>query len=613
MAHSSLSAPHFVATKSAEEIAIRLRDDEALIDAGKPCSWVAWYLTGYDTEKGSSIADHLAPKLPALSHDIKSVIYENLLSKIRRHLKDECKTGRQVERLEERLNPPEVSIALKVLTHLIETSNIQPDTPAETIIAYFKSKLAPTTTATPSFNANIIADLKMKLAVETAAVAERSLKNRSDVFANPAISPKVPKPPPIPRKRCCYICRLAIIQPHPSYPSMCMPCGSFNTSSSRLSIPPNLFFPPTFTALVTGARINLGYHTVLRLLRCGARVIATTRYPRDAVARYLEETDSAEWRDRLRVVGADFRCAADAFALVSETKRCLEDWSSDGEVKLHLLINNAAQTLTDSVKKEELAVRREELSYKENKYGAMLIEGVYNARVRGKVVPMQLEDTKIGALLHEPLEGLQENIEPQQPVEAYHTPNGSELEPYAKSSWVQSLFEIPYEDVISAHAVNTFVPLILCRELLPLMGSSTPSAPTSIPGAPETERTRPQAYIINVSSREGIFEDRTDSTAKQGTHVHTNMSKAALNMITETEAATAWKTRQVAMNTVDPGYMSAAPEYEDVFGGVRPIGWEDGAGRVLWPVAVGEKGQAVWGRFLKHYGAVKVDPGAGRG
>jgi NAD(P)-dependent dehydrogenase (short-subunit alcohol dehydrogenase family) len=92
------------------------------------------------------------------------------------------------------------------------------------------------------------------------------------------------------------------------------------------------------------------------------------------------------------------------------------------------------------------------------------------------------------------------------------------------------------------------------------------------------------------------------------------MSKAALNMITETEAATAWQSKRVAMTTVNPGYMSAAPEYEDAFGGVRPIGWEDGAGRVLWPLAVGEtEGHAIWGRFLKHYGAVEVDPGLGRG
>ncbi|KAJ8114170.1 hypothetical protein OPT61_g3893 [Boeremia exigua] len=126
--------------------------------------------------------------------------------------------------------------------------------------------------------------------------------------------------------------------------------------------------------------------------------------------------------------------------------------------------------------------------------------------------------------------------------------------------------------------------------------------------------TKPEAYIINVSSREGIFEAQARSIGKAGKHVHTNMSKAALNMITETEASSAWRSRRVAMNTVDPGYMSAAPECEGHFDGQRPISWEDGVGRVLWPIAVDERENcAVWGRFLKHYGAVEVDPGAGRG
>jgi hypothetical protein len=72
-------------------------------------------------------------------------------------------------------------------------------------------------------------------------------------------------------------------------------------------------------------------------------------------------------------------------------------------------------------------------------------------------------------------------------------------------------------------------------------------------------------------------------------------------MLTETEAEPGWRMRKVAINTVDPGYMSAAPEYEDAFDGARPI-------------AVAEiEGQVVEGRFLKHYGAIEVEPGMGRG
>jgi NAD(P)-dependent dehydrogenase (short-subunit alcohol dehydrogenase family) len=112
--------------------------------------------------------------------------------------------------------------------------------------------------------------------------------------------------------------------------------------------------------------------------------------------------------------------------------------------------------------------------------------------------------------------------------------------------------------------------------------------------------SKPAGYIINVSSREGILEDTPGSSSKAGHHVHTNMSKAAINMITETEAQAAWRTRRVAMNSVDPGYMSAAPECRKAEG--CPIGFEDGAARVLWPVSIGEvEKKVIRGRFLKHF------------
>jgi hypothetical protein len=64
----------------------------------------------------------------------------------------------------------------------------------------------------------------------------------------------------------------------------------------------------------------------------------------------------------------------------------------------------------------------------------------------------------------------------------------------------------------------------------------------------------------------------------------------------------------MAMNTVDPEFMSAAPEMDGLNGGERPLTWEDGAGRVLWPVAIGEvEGEPVWGRFLKHFCTVAVE------
>ena len=54
-------------------------------------------------------------------------------------------------------------------------------------------------------------------------------------------------------------------------------------------------------ALVTGGRIKIGYETVLKLVRDGARVITTTRFPADAANRFCKEKDFSEWNDRLQI------------------------------------------------------------------------------------------------------------------------------------------------------------------------------------------------------------------------------------------------------------------------------------------------------------------------
>lgn len=415
----------------------------------------------------------------------------------------------------------------------------------------------------------------------------------------------------------CYICRLRNDRPHKIFSAMCEPCGEFNLAGSSASLPQNLRLEGK-TALVTGARVNLGFHVVLRLLRCGASVIASTRYPRDAVARYEEQPDAADWINRLRVVGADFRTANDAFGLIRQTRSILQEWGSD----LDILINNAAQTLTDSVEMEETAVAREN-SLKGTSM-PMLAQDSYEARVWRGASPSNIlreanpeDKTRDNAPTAQVpgKDATSETLGLENLALEQHTGDVKDaiIRRPGPSSWVQSLSEIPYDDVITAHSINTFVPLILIRELLPFMDHRKDADP---------KRTN-TGHVVNVSSREGIFEDKSKHGAKRGKHVHTNMSKAGLNMITETEASTAWKNYRVCMNTVDPGYMSAAPEWEDAYGGERPLSWEDGAGRVLWPIAMAEgiqggdreKGKMgpIWGRFLKHYGAVRVDTRLGRG
>ena len=49
--------------------------------------------------------------------------------------------------------------------------------------------------------------------------------------------------------------------------------------------------------------MRIGYATVLKLLRAGAHVLTTTRYPHDAARRYAREPDFDAFAPRLEVVG----------------------------------------------------------------------------------------------------------------------------------------------------------------------------------------------------------------------------------------------------------------------------------------------------------------------
>lgn len=590
--YSEASCRKYVATETPSAIASQIRHDQASCNAQRLPSILARYLPPVGSELADKIAVDLCPETAIYGRAITRAQYAGIVQGIKLYL-DEMTHKSRLEELPtaklEEYNPSneDIDTTLKVLDFCLKSKSangINLRTPLEDILLALSTKFRGTSSSNEKEQSESIPKSQWKI------------------------------------KTKCYICQFVLVTHHPQYHSLCNQCGDFNLASCSLSLPESLKLQGR-TALVTGGRLNLGYHTALRLLRCGANVIVSTRYPQDAECHYLAEKDFSLWQSQLRIVGADFRAATDVFHLVSVVRDQLVKWSEDGVAKLDILVNNAAQTLTDPLQKERRAVSREvrlRIGQGDSTSILQLGSSGYQARIRGGVQSSRL-------LAFE--SGQQEINEPKSNTDATQSSEADLLDshpemllttPYdeSKSSWMQSIHQIPYEDVISAHSVNTFVPLILIRELLPLMGSlRSPSISSSKP--PIKKPTRPLAYIVNVSSREGIFEATPNSSPKHGHHVHTNLTKAALNMLTETEAAPAWKERQVAINSVDPGYMSAAPEIVEKWRQqgreACPIGWEDGAGRVLWPIAVGESGDGpVWGRFLKHFGSVEVSVGLGR-
>ncbi len=113
-------------------------------------------------------------------------------------------------------------------------------------------------------------------------------------------------------------------------------------------------------------------------------------------------------------------------------------------------------------------------------------------------------------------------------------------------------------------------------------------------------------FIVNVSAMEGSFSRDYKSEA----HPHTNMAKAALNMLTRTSAAGLAK-RSVFMTSVDTGWITNEqpfPVRERMrleFGFNPPLDEVDGAARVLDPILRGVvEAEAPFGLFLKDYRAV---------
>ncbi|CEJ93527.1 hypothetical protein VHEMI09108 [[Torrubiella] hemipterigena] len=279
---------------------------------------------------------------------------------------------------------------------------------------------------------------------------------------------------------------------------MCIPCGDFNLAAGSAFVKsPEPWLNHKKIAVITGGRVNLGFHLALNFLSRGFRVIVTTRYPQDALERYHrhfllkanKNRDSFDTLRNLRMFGAEFRISVDVFGAIRKIKELI---SPDGEFfdgypsSIYFLINNAAQTLTDSISKERLGIEREAAlaQQQEDHFKILAAQHNYTPRVRGGAVEAVDGSPPLMCLTGE---------RQKRNLSAIQTDSGP-------SSWAQRLSDIPYEDFISAHSVNTFTPLILIRELAPIMSTGEDGL---------------QGHIVNVSSREGIFEARRGNTAKQ--------------------------------------------------------------------------------------------------
>jgi NAD(P)-dependent dehydrogenase (short-subunit alcohol dehydrogenase family) len=167
-------------------------------------------------------------------------------------------------------------------------------------------------------------------------------------------------------------------------------------------------------------------------------------------------------------------------------------------------------------------------------------------------------------------------------------PDGQQVDRRPGNSWSLRQHEIGTLELLETHLVNAVAPFILCRRLKPLLLRS-----------PFARR-----FIVNVSAMEGQFGRNT----KTALHPHTNMAKAALNMLTRTSAADFAKDG-IFMNSVDTGWITdekpldRREQYQEQVGFHTPLDVLDGMARIYDPIARGmsEPEEPLYGHFLKDY------------
>lgn len=376
------------------------------------------------------------------------------------------------------------------------------------------------------------------------------------------------------RPRSCYICKTRYVEVDAFYHQLCQKCAAENRArrDARTDLSGR-------RALLTGGRAKIGMYIALRLLRDGAHTTITTRFPNDAIRRFKAMPDSDEWIHRLKIVGIDLRDPAQVVALAD---------SVAAEGPLDILINNAAQT-----------VRRSPQAYSE------LVAAESAPLPAGELPPAQVIGTfgsgavdSVAALPSAAGEGLTaqdvtdlalvsgsaslERIAAGTAIDA----GGLVPDLHDTNSWIQTVSEVDPVELLEVQLCNSTAPFILISRLRPAMAAAAAK----------------RSYVVNVSAMEGVFS----RGYKGAGHPHTNMAKAALNMLTRTSAQEMFETDGILMTAVDTGWITDERPHPDKMrladeGFHAPLDLVDGAARVYDPIVRGEDGEDLYGCFLKDY------------
>ena len=447
--------------------------------------------------------------------------------------------------------------------------------------------------------------------------------------------------------RQCYTCKDRFSKLHHFYAQFCESCAAVNWKMRGLSADLT-----GKVALLTGARVKIGFEIGLKLLRAGATLLATTRFPADAHRRYAAEDDFEVWKHRLHVHAVDLRDVRGLEAFCAMLNETLP--------RLDIIVNNACQTVRRPVsyyahllpaerKLDALVSAAAGRGKEEGVDGddggdaspavppalAAHAERVLRDRARvarsgnassASIDASEAEETGETVVVPSGTSGNKEKnvlrVGAEDADAFFPTPaqlsqlklvaeddvslpalgaldvNGQQIDLRTNNSWRLKLDEVPLPELAEVMAINAMAPFVLNARLAPLLEKSA---------AMDGNRKR-AAFIVNVSAMEGKFYRH-----KTPNHPHTNMAKAALNMMTRTSAAELAEKRRVFMTAVDTGWINdenprhIAARIAKTHDFQTPIDEVDAAARVLHPVFHGYAPgvEPLRGVFLKDYVATE--------